>query len=158
MNDINKPSSPDNLGGLERFWYIPVDDITSIGPVINGKVSITLSSGKKWYEFYASQGSINFKEAKKIDGKGETFTLKLSGFTPRDSEDLFESFMLMSKQKFACVYLDNNGNHKIVGSPREPLRFSYEFSPGKNPSNRNGYDFSFSRQTKSRSLFVSNFS
>jgi hypothetical protein len=158
MNDINKPSPPDNLGGLERFWYIPVDDITSIGPVINGKVSVTLSSGKKWFEFYASQGSIDFKESHKIDDKGESFNLKLSGFTPRDSDDLFESFMPMMKQKFACVYLDNNGNHKIAGSPREPLRFSFKFSTGKDASGRNGYDFSFTRQTITRSLFVSNFS
>ena len=158
MNDINIPSVPDNLGGLDKFFFIPVDDIDSIGDIINGKAIITLKAEKVWFAFYVSKGSLQFSEALKLDGKGEYFDAKLTGFTPQDSHELQAELLLMRSHRFACVYLDNNGKHKLVGSPDEPLHFSFKLKTGDTPAKRNGFDISFARKTKSMAIFLSNFS
>lgn len=158
MNDINKPSTPDNLGGLDKFWFIPAEDIDTIGDIILGQASITLKSEKSWYEFYTSKGSLQFSEALKLDAKGEYFDAKLTGFTPKDSKDLQTELLSMRSHHFACVYLDNNGKHKLAGTPEEPLHFSFKVNTGAGPANRNGFMITFSRKMRSMAIFLSNFS
>ncbi len=158
MNDINKPSAPDNLGGLDKFWFIPTDHINNISDVSNGHATVTLLTGKSWFEFYTSKGSLQYSESMKEDEKGTYFDTKLSGFTPKDSEDLQQELQLMRSERFVCVYLDNNDNHKLIGSAEEPLHFVFSFKSGEASASRNGYDISFSRKLRSKAIFISNFS
>ena len=138
MNDINKPSNSENLGGLQIFWFAPVSDILVIGNKINGLIqSVTFNTGKNWLKCYCTAETMKYSEPKKVDEKGEYFEAKLSGWIPKDTPELLEQFNEMDQFKYVCIYKDNNGYYKLIGNLDEPLNFTtdLEIPEGVSASN-----------------------
>ncbi|MDJ1480264.1 hypothetical protein QNI16_07195 [Cytophagaceae bacterium YF14B1] len=144
MKNINQLPG-DNLGGLEQFFYADADEIDSIAPAVNGVITpdILMKSGKVFYSFRPSQGTLGFKEQQKDTKGGAIFTSELKGYVPRDSPELQSALLDMYNRRLVVIYRDNNGLLKLVGDKNFWLTFEADLDTGTNPTNRNGISFSF---------------
>lgn len=157
MTDINKPSNSENMGGIQCFWFIPVSWVSAIGNKTNGIIqSVTLLTGKSWLRCYCTLDTIMFSQVKKISSAGEYFDTKLSGWTPKDSSDLLAQMSEMDEHKFLCIYKDNNGNYKLIGTIAEPLNFVDSLEIPETVAGSNGRAITFTRELRNRSNFMAN--
>lgn len=159
MNNINKPDNPENLGGLERFWFAPVSYFYSISDAIDGIIqSVVFNTGKIWLECYCTAETIKFSELKKQDDNGDYFETKLSGWVPKDSPELLSQLIDMDQYQYIVKYKDNNGNYKLVGTMEEPINFTEGLDIPENVAGSNGRLITFFRSLRKRSLFHNNIS
>lgn len=152
MEDIFKHND-DNLGGIYAFKYIPISEVASLPAAIDGKVFeplLTKDSGR-WYEFYATPGTLGFSELKETSPHGDYYKAKFSGFVPKDRSDLIDAFSKMRNNKFIIDYTDYNGVRKIIGTIDEPLLFKESLDTGVNVPNRNGTSFEFTGELRYKS-------
>ncbi|MDJ1472854.1 hypothetical protein [Xanthocytophaga flava] len=142
MKNINQLPG-DNLGGVESFFYADADEIEYIGAPINGVISpdIIMKSGKVFYSFRPSQGTLGFKEQQNDTKAGPIFTQELKGYVPRDSADLQSALLDLYGRRLVVIYRDNNGLLKLVGDKDFYLTFEADLDTGTNPTNRNGISF-----------------
>lgn len=145
MEDINKHCD-DNLGGVQPFKFIPVDDIASMVEPINSKVlePVTLKALARWFNCYATEGTIKYNEEKQQSPHGDYYKAKLTAFIPKDRAEVIEQLKQMNNKLFVIDYTDNNGLRKLVGTIDNPLSFSDTIDTGDNASKRNGYTIEFS--------------
>ena len=144
MNDINKHCE-DNLGGVYFFRFIPKTDVSSISEPINGKVCepVALIPGARWFDFYGTEGTKSLKEDQQQSDQGDYFRIKLSGSTPKVRTDVSNTLFDMKDQEFIVDCIDNNGHRKLLGTIKEPLRFSFVSDTGNAAQNKNAYAFEF---------------
>lgn len=145
MNDINRLEG-DNLGGIVRFKFIPVDDIRIIDDAVAGVVSveITLQASKKWFCAYATLGTMGYTESPTNSSAGTIFSRQFSAFIPKDSAEINAQLNEMRDVRFVLDYTDSNGLRKIVGSIEEPLNFSSSLNTQSDMPGRNGHNIVFS--------------
>lgn len=144
MEDINKHCD-DNLGGLYYFKFIPVDDVVSIVEPLNSKVCepVVLNNLARWFNCYATEGTIKYTEEKQQSPHGDYYKAKLTAFIPKDRAEVINQINLMNNKLFVIDYTDNNGLRKLVGTINNPLRFSDNLDTGSNAANRNGFTIEF---------------
>lgn len=144
MNDINKPCD-DNLGGLYRFNFIPVTEVQKIAEPIGCRVlePLETTSIGRWYECYASEGTMKFNEDLQQNEHGDYHKVKLSAFIPKDRTDIGEQLEKMRGKDFIIDYIDNNGHRKLIGRLDTPLRFTYSLDTGSTVPNINGHKIEF---------------
>lgn len=144
MNDINKPCD-DNLGGLFLFNFIPVTEVQSIAEPIDSRVlePVTTTTIGRWYECYASEGTMKFIEDLQQSDQGDFHKAKLSAFIPKDRTDIADQFEKMRNKDFIIDYIDNNGHRKLIGTLDYPLRFTYSLDTGATVPNKNGHTIEF---------------
>lgn len=144
MNDINIHCD-ENIGGIFLFRFIPTIDVESIPEPINSRITepITLKSGKRWFNFYATPGSMKFEEEVNNSSHGDYIKAKLTGNTPKGRIEVVSNFNKMLNQTFIIDYTDNNKFRKIVGTLTEPMRFKRIYTTGDKPNTKNSYSFEF---------------
>jgi hypothetical protein len=144
MEDINKHCD-ENVGGIFLFRYIPVEDVESIVEPIDSRITepVVLKAGKRWFEFYATPGTIKFEEEPQESSHGDYFKIKFSGNTPKDRQETISAFNKMKNKHFILDYTDNNLFRKLVGNISYPLKFKKSTSTGAQAQNKNGYAFEF---------------
>ncbi len=147
----------DNIGGLESFLFIPVDDAISIARPVNHiiqeAVVINVAGGAQWFTAYITQGTLFYKEDKNKTVHGNPYNRSLVGFVPKDTEELAELFDEMGDVRFLIDCLDNNGKRKLVGSLDSPLVFASLMSSGEAPEGRNGHQLTFSGNASHKAYF-----
>jgi len=74
-----------NLGGIDQFWFIPVDDVQSIPDEESNVIEqdIQLVGSAKFSIGYATQETLQFTENQNRDAQGNFYEQSLSGFTRR---------------------------------------------------------------------------
>jgi hypothetical protein len=144
MNDINKHCE-DNLGGLNSFKFIPTTEVNSIVDAINGKVCepLVVANLGRWYDCYATEGTIKFSEELQDSKHGDFFQLKLTAFVPKGRTDVSDQLEKMKNKNFIIDCLDNNERRVLVGTKEKPMRFKYSYDTGSGVPNRNGYTLEF---------------
>lgn len=144
MEDIARHLG-DNLGGINSFRYIPISEVLYLSEAIEGKVCepLTIKAPGRWYDFYATEGTMGFNEVKENSPHGDFYKVRLSGFVPKDRPELIHALNKMRNQKFIIDYTDNNGLRKIIGTIDEPLRLKHSFDTGADVPNRAGTSFEF---------------
>ena len=146
----------DNIGGCNAFMFVDVDNVLSIPPEsISGVENpIVLKEGTSFLNGYASHGSLEFSQKIRENNAGKYFLTEITGFYPKLSKPMFDLFSKMSLLRFIIIVTDNNGFTHRAGNLETPLEFNFDTSPGKNPSSRNGFKFSFTgRLTGTSPLF-----
>ncbi len=151
------PDIADNIGGCHEFSLIPSDDVTSLGiiPSTNMVKSISLKPGKTMFKGYASFRSLSFSQNLQENDSGKYFSTQISGFYPKLSPKIISIFQRLQSLDLIVKVTDNNNQVRVVGTPINPLRFSFSQSTGNNPSQRNGISFSFSGNLMFESPFFS---
>jgi len=147
MKRLNKPS--DNLGGLLSIWAVPPADIYI------GFNAVSFFTTDNIIELYCSPGSISFteKESQEIYGLG--YKNELNAFIPKDSPEVQAIINSMSGRKWIVVFLDQNEQFKVVGTPEIPLRVSFDLDTGSDTPDRNGHSISFYGTQTSKAKFIS---
>lgn len=154
MQDIGQYTG-DNIGGIEKFQFIPVDDIVFIPRDSNHIINagIVLKQGARWSNVYMTEGSFGYKETLKKNAHGNSYNNKLVGFVPKDREDLAELFDEMEGSRYVAIYYDNNGKTKLMGSLESPLQFKADLDTKNKASGLNGHKIIFSGNSRHKSYF-----
>jgi len=152
MDDINK-FTDDNLGGIYLFKFTPADDVQSISEPIDGFITkeISLKPDARWFDFYGTEGTMQFSEEDANSNDGALYNKKLTAITPKQRTELDQLFYKMRNRRFILDVIDNNGLRKIVGSIEEPLKFSNKGDTKNQASGRNEYAIEFACQSTFKS-------
>ena len=154
MNSITKPDHLDNLGGIIKLWYIPVEDVSSISRPIHDFGGITLAANKQWLEFYFSPQSAKYDVKFKTGPKGSYFECMITGIYPKQNAANNYLINQLRDAAFVCKVLDANGVYRIVGTPDFPLKFTFDFDSGSKTADRNSIGFLFSGKSKYAPIFL----
>lgn len=148
MKQLNKPG--DNMGGLLRIWAVPPSVIS-----ISGSTA-SMSSTTNVIAIYATPGTIGFSE-KEVSGKpGQSYDIELVAVTPKDSQEARDILDLLDGRRWVVIYLDQNEQYKVIGTPETGLRVSTDLNTGKDTSDMNAYTLKFYGQQPNRAVFVGN--
>jgi hypothetical protein len=140
----NFPKPQNSMGGVNQFWFIPVNDIASFGDIILGELQgLELKSGKSWLSVYGVFSSKQFAENKKETKGGIIFERSFSLFYPGLSVDVLSQLEEMKGTRFVIAYKDNNGLYKVAGTADNPLNFTYNIGTGKNGADNQGINMQF---------------
>jgi hypothetical protein len=146
MQNINRPDG-DNNGGLETFYFLPVEQLAQDPPPGTITQNLQLAAGAVFYAFYCTLGSLQYNEGETQDNRGTRYKQTLKGYVPKDTPELQAALAELSGRRFVIIYKDFNGFFKLVGSRQYWLQFSRELDTGNSPSGRNGFGFSFSGES-----------
>ena len=147
MKRLNKPS--DNLGGLLSIWAVPPKDISI------SFNSVSFFTTDNIIEIYCSPGSISFTEKESQEKYGLGYKNVLNAFIPKDSPEVQSIINSMSGRKWVVVFLDQNEQFKVAGTPEIPLRVSFDLDTGSDTPDRNGHAISFYGTQSSKAKFIS---
>jgi len=144
-----------NLGGIDQFWFIPVDDVHRIPDEESNVIEqdIQLLGDAKFSVGYATQETLQFTENQNRDAQGNFYEQSLSGFYPKDQENVASLFEGMAAERFIVIFRDNNGYYKLLGSLANPCKFTATFESGDSANGRNGYSFEFTRTDVEKAPF-----
>lgn len=143
-----------NIGGLQSVQVVPVSEIAEITPVMKGKVTCTLVSGAAWRTIYTTIGTRKYDDQPGTAGRKQFRELTVSGRVPATDETILEQLSAYSDEGFVVKTKDNNGKQRLVGSPDEPMFFSYSDGSGTGPEEYNGSEFSFARSLRQSPPFI----
>ena len=156
MQDIEEFTG-DNIGGIESFMFIPVDDVISIARPVDQTilelVVINEAGGAQWFNAYVTQGSLSYRETQNKTKQGHPYSRTLAGFVPKDTESLAALFNEMCYRKFLGDYTYNNGKIQLIGSIDSPLLFDTELETKDDPAGRNGHRISFASNSPHKAYF-----
>lgn len=145
MKDFETPDYPESIGGCRTFSFTPVKFIEFIPEPVNGIIDsdIRFFPDGRMYQGYSTKGVLSFSETAKITPSGLIYTVIMKGFSPGNNEGMVALFDMMAKNRFVLLVTDNQGVTRLVGSKKEPLSFTADFSTGINPGDRMGYTYAF---------------
>ena len=147
MKHLSKPS--DNLGGLLFIWAVPPDDITVSFNTANFRTTANI------IEMYCSLGSMSFTEKESQEKYGLGYKIQINAFIPKDSAETQAIINDMIGRKWVVVFLDQNEQFKVAGTPEIPLRVSFDLDTGADTPDRNGHSISFYGSQTSKAKFIS---
>ena len=149
MKTINKQT--ENMGGVLRLWAIPKGDITVSGNVV------TIVSDANMVDIYVREDSAQFTEDLARSFAGTVYKVDLSSVVPCDNSDTLKLINEMERRcKYLVIYMDGNGNYKLAGTVKTPLRFSAKATTGLGTAALNHYAISFSGTQLKRAIFIEN--
>jgi hypothetical protein len=146
MKHLSKPS--DNLGGLLFIWAVPPDDIVVSFNTANFRTTDNI------IEIYCSPGSISFTETATQEKYGLGYKNEINAFIPKDSAEVQVIITDMTGRKWVVVFLDQNGQFKVAGTPEIPLRVSFDLDSGADMADRSGHSVSFYGAQTSKAEFI----
>jgi hypothetical protein len=146
MTDV-LPLTEENISGLISLEFIPVSDLSSFPIPWEQEMSdaIALPLGKRFFVLAYSQQSGQFKCSEEKSPSGSVHKTTVSGFTPKMKLATEKQFALMRECGMAVKCVDSNGNVRVVGTPTEPLRFTFSEDSLPEYGGRSGYSWSFFR-------------
>lgn len=140
----NFPKPQNSMGGVNQFWFIPVNDIASFGDIILGELQgLEIKADKSWLSVYGIFSSKQFAENKKETRGGIIFERSFSLFYPGISIDVLSQLEEMKGTRFVIAYKDNNGLYKVAGTADNPLNFTYNIGTGQNGADSQGINMQF---------------
>jgi hypothetical protein len=147
----NFPKPTDSISGIQKYWFVPVNDVAVLGDIIlNELQSITFETDKDWLTGYGVYDSKTFREDKKENKAGIRFLRSLKIFYPGFDNASKEQMAEMQLQQFIIAYRDFNGNYKVAGTLENPLNFKYKLNTGASGADAKGFDMEFFADSKIR--------
>jgi hypothetical protein len=146
MKHLNKPS--DNLGGLLSIWAVaPADINISFN-------AVSFFTTDHIIEIYCSPGSMSFTEKESQEKYGLGYKNELNAFIPKDTPEVQSIINSMTGRKWVVIFLDQNEQFKVAGTPLIPLRVSFDLDTGADTPDRNGHSISFYGTQTSKAKFI----
>lgn len=140
---LSKQGGQTNLPGIRRLWLIEsrhvakwVDPRQVAGATCAGWVvaenGFNLCADAVIYDwrFSASKGDYQEKVVTTVQGVQYEQAIKLS--LPRANPNTALALMRMTGRKWLAIYTDGNGLVRLVGTPKQPLRFAHNLLIGRN--------------------------
>jgi hypothetical protein len=150
----NYTAQTDNMGGIQKIYPIMVSSIYNFAKIFNSEIhAFSVYTGTDLTPLYVIQDSIKFSQELKFSDTGDYYDTKLEFVVPKDRIELQEFINTLEFTKYIVVFLDNNGQFKVIGTPTEPMHVSAELDSGNIESKLNGYTIAFTRKLRERSPF-----
>lgn len=124
-----------NVPGLRRLWLIEARHVLHItdprtvpGSLVAGWVlpgsafSLTPDAVIHDWRFSSKRGRYEEKVTTTVQGIQYDQDIKLT--LPRDAPETTLTVMRMTGRKWLAIYTDGNGLLRLVGTPKQPLRFA----------------------------------
>lgn len=143
MDNFITPEGIENMGGGAGFSYMPISNLYSLPRVIDGNIEgIVYTYGNpSLYTGYATQDTLEFNT--QYDEVAMVWVTTLSGRTPIMSAAQTKLFRELLGTHLIVVYTDNNGVRYFLGTPTEPVIFTYGAASGQVGGTANGYTYTF---------------
>lgn len=155
MNTLSKPS--ENLGGISQLFAIPVADFSILSnPIYSGYRYLTLSTWDNAWQILAQYQSISHTENVKDSSAGIHFAHSVKAKLLNDRVEVAQMLASLKNKKWIIVYQAQNGEFKMVGTNKTPLRFSYQKSTGSKIADGNTIDIEFGGLTQYESYLITN--
>ncbi len=148
MKQLNKPT--DNLGGLLSIWAVPPADI------LFSFNSVSFLTTDNIIQLPCSAGSLSFTEKESLETCGTVYKTEIIGFIPKDSPETQSIINNLIGRKWVVILLDQNEYYKVAGTPKIPLRVSFDLDTGADTPDRNGHTGSFYGTQISKARFIDN--
>jgi hypothetical protein len=149
MKTINK--QPENMGGVLRIWAIPRTDISVSANLV------TILSDQNIVDIYLKEDSASFSEEMTSTFAGTGYKTDLTAIVPCDTDETAKLISDMERRsRYLVIYIDGNGNYKLAGTTKVPLRFSATATTGLGTSGLNHYSISFTGFQRKRAIFIEN--
>ena len=158
---IPKQSGLANVPGLRRLWLIEarhvlgvIDPRTVPGVMMTGwqltNVGLSLGEDAVLHSlvFPAERGDYEQKPVVTVQGVSYQHTLMLT--VPRDHTTTALVMQRMINRRWLAIAQDANGQRKVIGTVKQPLRFL-----GSQKTSPNGFVFTWSGETGQPAYFFS---
>lgn len=133
------------MGGVLFFYFIEAGAVSKVNYTADHKVSsITLKVGSVLSAGYSTPHMLAVKTDPSDSDQGVSYAQELKGFFPRPPAGLIAELYNMVNRKFIVLAKDSNGNARMLGTPEQPLGFSFSEDTGSRPGDLPGAAFSFS--------------
>lgn len=137
------------MGGFCRFWYIPVEYISTF-PRINAANQFlvgepALVAGREWFgPIEVPRDNLGFTETSERTKAGPYYKTKVEGVHIGDSASnrvnlenmIYNRYLVLAKVRAGGFYI-------LIGSNASPLSFEPDYDSGKGPANTAQTKFSF---------------
>lgn len=142
------------MGGLINIWAVPSEAWNSA--LVTGR-TVTFLSPEDIYQIYCSPDSLLHEEpADNSTHAGLVYNMHISGFVPGNKDGNRQEFSQMENRKFIVIFVDGSENYLLAGNYLYTLRFSANFSSGKNSADRAGHKISFTGRTVEKAVPIDN--
>lgn len=143
MDNFTIPDGLENMGGGAAFSFMPISNLYSKPRVIDGNIENTVYTygSPSLYTGYATQDTLEFSTQYEEDAM--VWITTLSGRTPVMSAAQTKLFRELLGTHLIVVYTDNNGVSYFLGTPEEPVLFTFAAASGQAGASANGYTYTF---------------
>jgi len=152
------------IGGLCKFWFIPVQDVDSIPPIDPVNQFLTaepvLKLLKQWLgPVPVPDRQLGYTETQENSTAGPGIKVKIAGNHYGDAPQsrinidniMYGRYLVVGKQRAGGFYL-------LFGSLESPLNFDHEFTAGQNGSNDTTFTkIAFTGEAINRALVIPSF-
>jgi len=137
------------MGGVLRLWAVPPSDIS-----VSGK-QVTITSDTNVVDIYTREDSASFTEDLVTAFAGNAYKVEISAIVPCDTPDTLKQIADMERRrKYLVIYQDGNGNYKLAGTTKVPLRFSAKATTSAGAAGLNHYAITFAGIQRTRAIFI----
>lgn len=154
MPSLIKQESQDNIGSLVDIIFIDVKDVENIPEALGINISspVLLKEGKSWSKIEVTQETPGLEDKPNTSKGGIGRSINVQGFLAGHNDVLTSRLEKMKHKRFICIVIDFEGNKRLLGSLKNPMRFDWEFATGTKTNGRKGYELRF-YQTAERSPY-----
>lgn len=131
-----------NPGGGHYLELIDATDVTGFARAsAAAKPVVTLRAGKAFSRIYCTPGTLGFNQEHSETDNGDLYAITITGFHPDDDVARNATFTgFLQNHRIVVRFKDYaTGITRLVGSPDQPLSFSYKFSTGEDVPDSRGY-------------------
>lgn len=129
-------------GGLNDMYYVPVEDVSYIGPLnpLTGTIGrFAVVPGARIYKLASIPKGKAFTETPQQGRGGTYYDIVVSGFIPFESEANHVQLSVAQYYRYIVIAVSHQeGIVRIIGSIENPARISNTFSTGSDYSEAPG--------------------
>jgi DNA-binding beta-propeller fold protein YncE len=144
----------DNMGGLNRLYYIDADDFVSLVKGIDDLYTLTLDQGKAPHEIVFTQDTGKISETESDNDNGVIYNYEASVKVPKCSVDNNDLLGEYRQKKLLILGEDNNENLWLTGDPGSYFDIGIINDTGTNSQDMNGSTLKISASLAKGSVFI----
>jgi len=147
------------LGGLDYVRILPAENLVAMPPSSRHNVlqELELVDGSNYLDIVFAPDAGGYEEQHQETEHGDFLKQSLSLWVPRDTPDAGHWMDRLTGIRCLALYMDSNGVCKLIGSKRQPLRFSHKLETGQGASGKNGHQLTFNGECSHKALFYGMF-
>lgn len=146
---LAKLNGDPNIPGLSQVLYIDVRDVVSVPRPDADRIiqsDITLEAGAAWKALPCTQDTVGYTEGMERNTQGETTTQRITGSLPKATPLRVNELNRMKSGRYLVLGKDMDGQQRLLGTLKNPARFSWSHSTGNGQDDGNKFDITFSAQ------------
>ena len=146
----------DNMGGLQKLYYIDADDYVSLVEDINDLYTLTLKNGAVINEIEFTHDTGKISETDEISEDGSVYNFETSCRIPKCGPGNKDMLGDLRYKKLLILGEDNNENFWLAGAPGSYFNISTASTTGEGTSDLNNRQLKISAALMAGVVFIEN--